>query len=123
MIYSDFFIRDSEFRIKHLAARKLSGIEDMLKSVGLEIVSRRPLLFLMNDPLDARSDTCNRFWSMLRKYCRKSETLGAVIAAMLFPLEYILVSTRRESPTTEVIVCRKSAGMDDTKAREHSSGE
>lgn len=95
-------------RHRHQASRSFEEVDALLREVGLEIVLRRPLFVLMNDPVDSRSALLTRMWSSVRVLAR-SKTLGWLLGALLFPLELTLTRIVREGPATEIVICRRRA--------------
>jgi len=107
LFFSENFLHREARRDVHQVSRSLAEIERILGEVGLEIMVRRPMFALMNAPLDSDSALLHRFWHRLRRLIKRSESAGATVGALLFPLEVALVSVLREGPSTEVMVCRK----------------
>lgn len=106
-ILSEFFPHLPAVRMEHLAARSLDEIESILAGAGFEIVKRCPLLVLLNDPIDSESRRSRWFWRRVVKYAARGEVPGYIIGALFYPLEMLLVSMMKESPTTELMICRK----------------
>jgi SAM-dependent methyltransferase len=107
LFLSENFLHDPARRGEHQVSRSLTEIEQLLDEAGLEIVTRRPMFVLMNAPLDSKSAVLHRMWHRLQRLVKRSETIGAVVGALLFPFEITLVSIVREGPSTEAMVCRR----------------
>jgi hypothetical protein len=48
-------------------------------------------------------------WNILTRLIRQGEFAGFVLGGCLYPLESLLIRLLQESPTTEIVVCRKPA--------------
>ncbi len=105
-VWSDIFSHFADSRVDHRASRTLAAIERLLDGAGFEVVQRRPMFVLMNDPVDTRSAVPVWLWKAGFGLCSLAEPLGAFAGWALYPLESRLVRTRTESPTTEIMVCR-----------------
>lgn len=109
LIFSENFVRDDAVRIPHQASRTLRDIEDAVTTAGFEILTRRPVFFLMNAPIDSKSPLHARWWNSLQRAVRRSDAIGSGIGALLYPIEVGLVSRMHEGPSTELMVCRRPA--------------
>jgi SAM-dependent methyltransferase len=107
LLYSDFFLHGPTQQVAHRVSRSLSDVEEAMGAAGLEVVERRPLFYLMNDPLDARSRALRMAWFAAAAIVSSSDRIGQLVGRRLLPLELRLTSTRAESPTTELMVCRR----------------
>lgn len=105
-VWSDIFVHGRESSIRHMRVRSLARVTRALREAGLQVVDRRPLFFVMNDPLDA-APVARVAWKALAGAISLSERLGEWAGRAVYPLESRLVASRRESPTTEIMVCRK----------------
>jgi hypothetical protein len=65
------------------------------------------MFVLMNAPVDSSSATLRAYWHALEGVVGRWPALGGPVAGLLYPLERLLVSIRHESPTTELMICRK----------------
>jgi SAM-dependent methyltransferase len=107
LIFSDVFIHGSTVRTEHFVWRPLETTEFVLEEAGFELVKRVPLLFLMNDPIDTKSRFLKANWRALVSVASKNELSGFLFGMVLYPFENICVSLFKESPTTELLICRK----------------
>jgi SAM-dependent methyltransferase len=107
LLLSDNFLHRDAVRSETQANRTLEQIEAAVASAGLEVVERRPMMVLMNGPIDTDSRALRLWWAGLSRLVRRSEILGWVAGAALFPVELALTTVLRESPTTELMVCRR----------------
>lgn len=110
LVWSDNFIHQATIRVPHQVSRSLAEAEVALARAGLEVVERRPMFVLMNYPADTHSRLARLAWTALVAPAALSDRLGGLLGRALFPLERALVRRRRESPSTEVMVCRRAAG-------------
>ncbi len=105
-IWSDAFSHHLDTRVEHRASRTLSEVERLLDAAGFDIVVRTPMFVLMNEPVDVRRRSTLRAWQAMMGPASLAEPLGGFMGWLLYPLESRLVRRRRESPTTEIMVCR-----------------
>lgn len=106
LFISDNFNHRTNARHEHLVDRDLGTYEAALRAAGLTVVERRPMFHLLNRPTDSRSRLLHRWWSFVEWTCVRSHAAGGVLAMLVFPLELLLVSLRREGTSTEIMVCR-----------------
>jgi SAM-dependent methyltransferase len=107
LILSDFLVHGPATRTTHQVIRPLHEFEDQLAACGLEMTLRRPMFVLMNTPVDSTSRGLHLQWRTLEDLVTRFPRLGNPAGAMLYPLEYLLVSLCKEGPSTELVVCRK----------------
>jgi len=109
LIFSDLFLHAPARRFEYIVHRPLDAVEDACRLAGFEIVERRPMFVLMNEPVDSNSRLLKTEYGLLGRVIRRFPPLGSPAGAMMYPLEILLTSTLRESPATEIMVCRKPA--------------
>jgi SAM-dependent methyltransferase len=109
LLFSDNFLRRAAVRSPHQASRTLAGISAAVTAAGFTIERRRPMLVLLNAPVDSSSPVLRAWWKALSIASSHSDTAGDVAGALVYPVELGLVSALRESPSTELMVCRKPA--------------
>lgn len=109
LFYSDNFIHHGTIREKHIVHRSLHEISAILENNDFMIIGRVPMFWLMGYPIDTKSPLIGKLWNLLMYPVRKSEIVGSIYAAILFFPERLLVSLCRESPTTEMMICKKKA--------------
>jgi len=66
----------------------------------------------MNEPVDSGNIFLKLNWGILDRILRRANGLGRVFGAMMYPLEIALTGVVRESPATEIMICRKAGGGD-----------
>lgn len=106
-LWSDNFLKTDTERIAHQASRPLAESVRLVEAAGLEVVARVPMFVLMNYPADTRSRLARWAWTAMVAPAVLGEPFGWALGAALYPIERALVRARRESPSTELMVCRK----------------
>jgi SAM-dependent methyltransferase len=110
-VFSENFVHGETIRVPEQASRPIAEIESVLRETGFEILRRRPMFFLMNEPVDSSSPLHERFWWRLSGQLEaRGPRAQWAIGAALYPIELAIVSTLREGPSTELVVCRKPSG-------------
>jgi SAM-dependent methyltransferase len=105
--WSDNFLHRPTVRVRHQVSRSLAETARALEPAGLTVVDRRPMFVVMNYPTDTRSRLARWAWTAMVAPALASDRLGGAIGALLYPVERRLVARLRESPSTELMVCRK----------------
>jgi SAM-dependent methyltransferase len=106
-VFSDNFLHEQPLELaKYQTSRTLERITDVVTRAGFDGVTRRPMMVLMNAPLDARSKVPMKLWNLLTIPVRLSDVLGWLLGAVLFPVDLLLTRLKKESPTTEIAVSR-----------------
>ncbi len=106
-IFSDNFLHHGTERALHQVGRSLWDITDILERTGFRIVRRTPMFVLMNDPIDQTNTFLRLAWQTMLVLVRKVNFLGLILGAALYPWELLLTCYLKESPTTEIMICRK----------------
>ena len=106
-LLSDNFLHGKELRTPTQVSRSLDRIESVLDAAGFEVVTRRPALSLMNYPVDSDSRVRQLGWTAISRIARTSEATAWATGALLYPFEVGLATRTRESPTTELMICRR----------------
>ena len=107
-VFSEFFLHRCARRSTHVVHRTLDTIQEFLRGAGFELIQRRPLFVLMDEPVDSRSRILRASWSVRQGALFLSPLTGLVLGPALYPIELILVSLMKESPASEIAVCRRS---------------
>jgi SAM-dependent methyltransferase len=107
-LWSDNFLRHATERVRHQASRPLAESVRLVEAAGLEVVERVPMFVLMNYPADTTSRLWRWGWTAMVAPAALWEPLGWALGGMLFPIERALVRRMRESPSTELMICRKA---------------
>jgi SAM-dependent methyltransferase len=106
-LFSDIFVHGPTLRGEHVVFRSLEEVTRLLSSAGFEVLFRVPMFVVMNEPLDTANPSWSFRWKVMTYPVRKSEAIGFLLGGILYPVELILTKVLKESPTTEIIVCRK----------------
>jgi SAM-dependent methyltransferase len=107
LILTDNFPQQQEKRLPHHVSRTLSGYEKILKEADLEIVSRKPVFFFLNYPVDSNSLFLKFIWKFFLRFIPGNNWLGNLLGAIFFPIDVILTKLISEGPSTEIVVCKK----------------
>jgi SAM-dependent methyltransferase len=107
LLWSDNFLRHATERVTHQASRSLDESVRCVEAAGFEIVDRVPMFVLMNYPADTTSRLARWAWTAMVAPAALAEPIGGIVGAVLYPLERALVRRMRESPSTELMICRK----------------
>lgn len=109
LIYSDSFFHGASKQFEdYWKGRSLAFVTSAMDHSGFEVVSRVPMSVLMAAPTDTRRRELNeRIWEKMMIPVRRKEWIGFLAGMLLYPMELLLVSTLKESPAIEIMVCRK----------------
>jgi SAM-dependent methyltransferase len=107
LLWSDNFVKSNTQRIAHQVSRPYAHSVRLVEDAGFEIVGRVPMFVLMNYPADSGSRLARWGWSAMLAPAMLAEPLGWLTGAALYPIERRLVRKVRESPSTELMICRK----------------
>jgi len=109
LICSDVFSHGADRQFENYwKGRSLASVTAAMDSCGLEVVARAPLSVLLSAPTDTRYRVLTEpLWNLVMAAVRGREWVGFGLGAILYPLELLLVSTLKESPGIEIMVCRK----------------
>jgi 2-polyprenyl-3-methyl-5-hydroxy-6-metoxy-1,4-benzoquinol methylase len=107
LFFSDNFLHGKSHRTLHQVSRSLEDIHRVLKDTGLQVIERIPMFIVMNTPVDIHHPFWTRLWITAMLPVRLLNILGLFYGVILFPLELLMVSVLKESPTTEMMICRK----------------
>ena len=107
-IFSDNFLHGHGVRGDHQVSRSLQEISEVVTKAGFQIIRRVPMFVVMNAPVDISAPWPLKFWRLAMLPVRAVPLLGSIYGALLYPVELQLTRFLRESPTTEMMICRKS---------------
>jgi SAM-dependent methyltransferase len=107
-IYTDLLVHGSEKRSPHHVTRTIDQHRSTLSDAGLTIVDRRPVFVFMEAPVDSTSRVHRKFWSRWKALAGRNEALGFTTGALAFPVELAAAALRREGPSIEMVVCRRT---------------
>jgi len=105
--FSELFLHGETETSTHMVCRSLLHVEEVLARFGFETILRRPIFVVMNQPLDTRTMFPRFAWALMTYPARWSEAIGWFYGAMLYPTDLVLTKLLKESPTAEMMICRK----------------
>jgi len=105
--FTDSFLHYSQAGSAHHVSHTLDEIQHTLSNVGLEVLTRRPVFVSMNEPLDCGNRVWPLFWRLFMYPVKRSEIAGNALGTVLYCVDSVLVRLLNESPTTEIMVCRR----------------
>lgn len=105
-LFSDNFAEIEERRSHHVS-RSRADIEAALHNAGLTPGSTQPMFVLLNEPARSRSVVMHTWWKLVVLFHRYLKPLGWVTGALLFPLEVLLLASKKQGPSTLMMRCRK----------------
>ncbi|GAA4531547.1 MULTISPECIES: class I SAM-dependent DNA methyltransferase [Nonomuraea] len=105
-VLSENFLHRPEQRSDYQVNHTLPWITAALDEAGFEVLRRVPMLVLMNAQVDA-NPVWRKLWGGFLRAVTLTEITGWLAGALLHPLERRLVRVLRESPTTELMICRR----------------
>lgn len=103
-MFSDNFPKN-RIAAAHHVSRSESEILTALSAAGFAIKERRPMFILMNAPVKKGATL---WWHTLERILWRMPFLGSVCGAALYPWERLLVSIRKKTYSTEIVVCEKA---------------
>jgi SAM-dependent methyltransferase len=110
-LFSELFLHHGRATVPHMVSRSLQEIMAMLRRVGFVPLDRRPMFVLMNYPADTTSRLAQLAWTAMVAPAMLSDRLGRLLGRALYPIERRLVRAKIESPTTELLLCRRPMGQ------------
>jgi hypothetical protein len=108
LLWSDGFPRRAVNQKMQRVSRPLRESEAAVRAAGFDIVDRRPMFVLMNYPEDTGSKLARWSWSAMMALVALAEPLGWMVGAALYALDRQLTRVMKESPSTEIMVCRRA---------------
>ena len=106
-VLSENFLHRAEQRGERQVNRTASTIESILTSAGLAVERRVPMLVLMNAQVDAPV-VWRKVWGGALRAATVTELTGWLAGAALYPVDRGLTRWLPESPTTELMICRRT---------------
>lgn len=106
-VMSENFLHRAEQRGEHQVNRTASEITSLLAGAGFEVVRRVPMLVLMNAQVDAPM-VWRKLWGGALRAVTITELTGWLAGAALYPVDHGLTRWLPESPTTELMICRRT---------------
>jgi SAM-dependent methyltransferase len=106
-IWSDLFVHGREVVEEHFASRSLYRSEAVLDAAGFDILGRRPMFHLLNEPRDMDSRALFEIWRAVMFVASRAESLGDAAGRLGYRLDAWLDRRGNESISSEFMVCRK----------------
>ena len=106
-IWTDGFAHARRRGQRHIVSRTLAEATAVVESAGFEILSREPFLVTMNAPVDTRVPFAVPLWKLIVASAAATDRMGARLGKLLYSLDRRLVRRLHESPSIEIMVCRK----------------
>lgn len=107
VLITDSFPRFMPYVLNHQKSRTLEEYKKVLSDAKLSIEKRIPIHFFLNAPLDIRNRSLAMFWW---KYIVGGLELSThLMGALFYYLDSVLMKWFKESPSTEMLICRKSS--------------
>jgi len=108
LVLSENLRPDGDRRVSHTqvdrAARRTLALLDR---AGFDVVARRAMFVLMNEPQNSTSRLRRAWWAGLSRLLAAHPAAGAVVGPPLYVLERLLVSRGSPGASTELVVCRR----------------
>jgi ubiquinone/menaquinone biosynthesis C-methylase UbiE len=106
-VLSENFLNRPADRTAHQVSRTKEWIESALENAGFRVERRVPMLFLMNAQVDAPRPW-RKIWGGALRAITLTRPTGWLAGAALYQVDRRLVSIVSESPTTELMICRRA---------------
>jgi predicted TPR repeat methyltransferase len=107
-VFSENFVRQGRaIRSSQQVTRTLTFIHEALEQKTFDILHHSPMFVIMNAPVDTRSRVLRKAWNITSSLIKIDSNVGLVLGAFLYPIELMLVFSIKESPTTEIMICKK----------------
>jgi len=112
LIFSENLIKSTKgFKTKHQVCRSSDFILETLYKAGFEIEFIRPMFYFMNTSFNAKKLIQKYAFPLISRLIYKFKFLSGFIGFIIYPIELIYISIKRESYSTEIIVCKKIADV------------
>lgn len=112
-LLADNFLHGPTQRGLHQVSHSLHTLVNWLDAANLHIERRMPQYVLMNYPIDSQNRFLHWWWQKLVNQVQRSSRRSLLMGRVLTPIEIALTRFLRESPTTELAVCRKRKTITD----------
>jgi SAM-dependent methyltransferase len=112
-IFSENFLHHNSVKSARQVSRSLDIIQKVLSENNLEVLLRRPMFVLMNAPVDTNKSLLKGIWRTIVSTVRRGEISAYIACNILYPIELFLVSVIKESPSTEIMICKSANSKSD----------
>ena len=107
-VFSENFTQEAgTIRSLQQVTRTLDFTKEVLAETRFKTLQRSPMFVIMNSPVDSKSVVLREGWNLASSLIRFNTNAGLIIGALLYPIELLLVFSKKESPTTEMMICEK----------------
>lgn len=106
-IYSDMFLKGKTIRITHQVMHSEEFLLGLFDKYGLEVVARKPFLYLSNTPVNTNNVFIKTYWFLIYNSLRLLKFLGYVLGPLTYQIEKYYIKNSSFSPTTEITILRK----------------
>ncbi|MDQ6990586.1 MAG: class I SAM-dependent methyltransferase [Mariprofundaceae bacterium] len=107
-VFSDSWLKGKDIRGVHIVHRSREHVQQALTQARLQVIEVHPMFVLLNAPVDSSNPLLRFWWWSLYQVSARFHRLGGVLAAVIYPLERLLLRFYgSDGPTTKVIVCKK----------------
>jgi 2-polyprenyl-3-methyl-5-hydroxy-6-metoxy-1,4-benzoquinol methylase len=107
VVISENLLADRVERAPSQVSRSEAEILELLRSVGLQPVSRTPMFVLLNAPVDSSNVWLQRWWTLVTEAVSRNEAVGSALGTVLWPVELVALRLARRGPSTKLLVCRR----------------
>ncbi len=108
VLITDIFSHKRAYVLPHQKSRTLAEYTKVLSENGLQVVSRVPVYYLLNAPLDVSNRMIQKLALVWWKYFVGGiELTTHLLGPLFYGLDSILTRVCSESPSTEMMICRK----------------
>jgi SAM-dependent methyltransferase len=108
-IFSDNFLHGDTVRATNQVSRSLTTIQKILEQNNFEVVLRRPMFVLMSTPIDSTRRIMKLIWRIVTSLVQRGEGTAYIVGGIMYPLELLLVTLIKESPSTEIMICKSAS--------------
>ena len=108
LLFSENFRPDATHRVSSTQVdRAASWTLRLLDGAGFDVIERRPMFVLMNDPQNTGSPLLRAWWRALSRVLRAWPAAGAAVGPPLHLVERALVRRDGPGPSTDLMACRR----------------
>lgn len=108
-IFTENFLQNKNQRDLFQVNRSRRTILKLLRKNHFQVLTVKPIFYLMNTPVDSESKFLKIWWFIFSNSITRLNFLGHLFGAVLYPAELLLVKLAKNYPSTKIIVCKKTA--------------
>lgn len=107
-IYSDMFLKNNRtVRVTHQVMHSEEFLLDLFAKNGLEVVARKPFLYLSNTPVSSNNALIKGYWFIIYNTLRYLKFMGYILGPLTYAIEKYYIKNSSFSPSTEITILRK----------------